>query len=174
MKTDIHPKFEPQKMHCMCGAEMQIGTTRGEISVTICSQCHPFFTGKQKFVDTAGRIEKFQRRFSIDEGQNAAEAAQQFSGSKKKRQRIAAEQAAREKEEARVKAEAERKAKEKEIKAQARAEAAKKKQAQEAAAAAKAEAEAPAPEATPAPADDVPAPKAEEATPKTDAADAAE
>lgn len=66
MKKDIHPKYGPVSARCICGAEFQLNSTAGEIQVTICSQCHPFFTGKQKFVDTAGRIEKFQKRFSAD------------------------------------------------------------------------------------------------------------
>ncbi len=63
MKDGIHPKFGPATVRCACGNEFETESTKPEIQVTICSQCHPFFTGKQKFVDTAGRIEKFQKKF---------------------------------------------------------------------------------------------------------------
>ena len=68
MKKGVHPKYGPAKVHCVCGFEFETRSTSQEIQTTICSQCHPFFTGKEKFVDTAGRIEKFQRRFSAAEG----------------------------------------------------------------------------------------------------------
>ena len=63
MKTDIHPKYEQATIKCACGNTMQVGSTKKEISVEICSQCHPFFTGKQKLVDTAGRIERFRKKY---------------------------------------------------------------------------------------------------------------
>jgi len=63
MKKDIHPQWYPQaKVTCACGATFVTGSTKPEIHVEICSQCHPFFTGEAKFVDTQGRIEKFQAR----------------------------------------------------------------------------------------------------------------
>lgn len=66
MKKDIHPNYGPSKVRCACGFEFEANSTRPEINITICSNCHPYFTGKQKFVDTAGRIEKFQKRFSTE------------------------------------------------------------------------------------------------------------
>jgi large subunit ribosomal protein L31 len=63
MKKGIHPKYYNAKVRCACGNEFEIGSTRKEIKVEICSKCHPFFTGKQKLVDTAGRVEKFYRRY---------------------------------------------------------------------------------------------------------------
>jgi large subunit ribosomal protein L31 len=63
MKTDIHPKYEQATIKCACGNIMEVGSTKKEISVEICSQCHPFFTGKQKLVDTAGRIERFRKKY---------------------------------------------------------------------------------------------------------------
>ena len=63
MKTDIHPKYEQATIKCACGNTMTVGSTKKEISVEICSQCHPFFTGKQKLVDTAGRIERFRKKY---------------------------------------------------------------------------------------------------------------
>lgn len=70
MKQGIHPNYQECKVHCACGFEFETRSTKPEIQVTICSHCHPYFTGKQKFVDTAGRIEKFQRRFNVAEGEN--------------------------------------------------------------------------------------------------------
>jgi len=63
MKEKIHPKYYNAKVRCACGNEFEIGSTQKEIKVEICSKCHPFFTGKQKLVDTAGRVEKFYRRY---------------------------------------------------------------------------------------------------------------
>ena len=63
MKADIHPKYEQATIKCACGNIMEVGSTKKEISVEICSQCHPFFTGKQKLVDTAGRIERFRKKY---------------------------------------------------------------------------------------------------------------
>ena len=67
MKEKIHPKyFESCKVTCGCGNSFETGSTRESITVEICSACHPFFTGTQKFVDTAGRVEKFQKKFGSD------------------------------------------------------------------------------------------------------------
>ncbi len=63
MKKDIHPEFKETVIKCACGSEMIVGSTRSDISVEICSKCHPFYTGKQKLVDTAGRIERFRRKY---------------------------------------------------------------------------------------------------------------
>ncbi|MBX3395985.1 MAG: 50S ribosomal protein L31 [Phycisphaerae bacterium] len=64
MKEDIHPKyFEDAEVSCGCGNKFRTGSTLQKIAVEICSACHPFFTGSQKFVDTAGRVEKFQKKF---------------------------------------------------------------------------------------------------------------
>ena len=63
MKKDIHPKYYPEaKVACACGNVFTIGSTREEISVEICSACHPFYTGKQKLVDTAKRVDKFNKK----------------------------------------------------------------------------------------------------------------
>jgi large subunit ribosomal protein L31 len=64
MKEAIHPKYYETKVTCGCGNTFVTGSTRKELKVDICSACHPFFTGKLKFVDTAGRIEKFQNKFA--------------------------------------------------------------------------------------------------------------
>ena len=68
MKADIHPAYKAVKIVCACGHKFETRATikNEELHVDICSQCHPYYTGKQKFVDTAGRVEKFQKRFGGD------------------------------------------------------------------------------------------------------------
>jgi len=63
MKAQIHPKYVACTVRCACGNTFETMSTVPEIRVAICSKCHPFFTGKQKLVDTAGRIEKFQKKY---------------------------------------------------------------------------------------------------------------
>ncbi|HEY4715524.1 MAG TPA: 50S ribosomal protein L31 [bacterium] len=63
MKTDIHPNYPYATIKCACGAVYETRSTKGSYMVEICSNCHPFFTGKQKLVDTAGRIEKFMKKY---------------------------------------------------------------------------------------------------------------
>ena len=62
MKTEVHPEYKVAKVHCSCGNEFLTRSTKPELSVEICSECHPFYTGKQKLVDTGGRVERFRRR----------------------------------------------------------------------------------------------------------------
>jgi large subunit ribosomal protein L31 len=64
MKPDIHPKYNDSPVHCACGANWTTRSTKSEIRVEICSTCHPFFTGKQRLVDSAGRIERFTKKFA--------------------------------------------------------------------------------------------------------------
>lgn len=65
MKKELHPKYhEKAKITCVCGATYEVGSTEPEISVELCANCHPLYTGKQKIVDTARRVEKFQERMS--------------------------------------------------------------------------------------------------------------
>ncbi|MBW1670605.1 MAG: 50S ribosomal protein L31 [Deltaproteobacteria bacterium] len=71
MKDKIHPTYYNAKVKCACGNEFEIGSTQKEIKVEICSKCHPFFTGKQKLMDTAGRVEKFYRRYGEPAGKQA-------------------------------------------------------------------------------------------------------
>lgn len=66
MKKDIHPEIQDVVARCACGNSFQTISTQKRIEVDICSSCHPFYTGQQKFVDTAGRIEKFQARYATD------------------------------------------------------------------------------------------------------------
>ena len=63
MKKDIHPEYKESMVTCVCGNVIETRSTTGDIKVEICSKCHPFFTGKQKIMDTAGRIEKFNRKY---------------------------------------------------------------------------------------------------------------
>jgi large subunit ribosomal protein L31 len=63
MKKNIHPKyFDNAKVKCACGNKFSIGSTKEELEVEICSSCHPFYTGKEKIIDTAGRVERFKKR----------------------------------------------------------------------------------------------------------------
>jgi len=64
MKTEIHPQYQQVQVHCACGETWTTGSTKKELRVEICSKCHPFFTGKQKLVDSAGRIDRFQQRYA--------------------------------------------------------------------------------------------------------------
>lgn len=64
MKDGIHPKYGPAVIKCACGEVIEIRSTKPEIRVEICSKCHPFFTGKQKLVDTGGRVDRFNKRFN--------------------------------------------------------------------------------------------------------------
>jgi large subunit ribosomal protein L31 len=66
MKKNTHPKYLETKILCACGNEIPTRSTKKEIKVEICSQCHPFFTGKQKVVDTAGKIEKFKKKYKLN------------------------------------------------------------------------------------------------------------
>ncbi len=63
MKADIHPKYHEAQVNCACGNSFKTGATVPTIKVDICNACHPFYTGKQKFVDAAGRVERFQKKF---------------------------------------------------------------------------------------------------------------
>ena len=67
MKPDIHPEYVEATVHCACGETFTTRSTKPEIKVEICSQCHPFYTGKQKMVDTEGRVEKFIRRYGLED-----------------------------------------------------------------------------------------------------------
>jgi large subunit ribosomal protein L31 len=64
MKTDIHPEYYTANVHCACGNAFTTRSTVANISTDICSNCHPFFTGKQKLIDTAGRVERFRQKYA--------------------------------------------------------------------------------------------------------------
>ena len=71
MKAEVHPEYTTVKVHCACGSEFETGSThKGDIHLEICSACHPFFTGKQKLVDTAGRVERFRRKYADQHAKN--------------------------------------------------------------------------------------------------------
>lgn len=65
MKTGIHPEYVESTVHCACGNTFQTRATKPDLHVEVCSACHPFFTGEQRIVDTAGRVERFKRRYNI-------------------------------------------------------------------------------------------------------------
>ncbi|WP_019121059.1 50S ribosomal protein L31 [Brevibacillus massiliensis] len=65
MKAGIHPNYHTVKVTCACGNEFESGSTKQSLRVEICSNCHPFFTGKQKFVDSGGRVDRFKRKYNL-------------------------------------------------------------------------------------------------------------
>jgi large subunit ribosomal protein L31 len=66
MKANIHPNYGPSTVKCACGETIDTGSTKPNIRVEICSKCHPFYTGRQKLVDTGGRVDRFNRRFGME------------------------------------------------------------------------------------------------------------
>jgi large subunit ribosomal protein L31 len=74
MKTDIHPKYAEAEIRCACGNVIKTRSTKSTIIVGICNVCHPFYTGQQKFVDTAGRVDKFQQRLAKTQAAQAEQA----------------------------------------------------------------------------------------------------
>jgi len=69
MKEGIHPKYEKTTVRCACGEVIETASTKQNLRVDICSKCHPFFTGKQKLVDTGGRVDRFKKRYNLTEQQ---------------------------------------------------------------------------------------------------------
>ncbi|SHI54880.1 50S ribosomal protein L31 [Lutispora thermophila] len=69
MKEGIHPNYGEAVVRCACGETFTTGSVKKEIKVEICSKCHPFFTGKQKFVDTGGRVDRFKKKYNLNEEQ---------------------------------------------------------------------------------------------------------
>lgn len=88
MKKDIHPEYHQSKISCACGANYTVGSTLPEISIELCSACHPFYTGAQKIIDAARRVEKFEAR-------KASTTANSTTGKKAKREKRAAQKAAK-------------------------------------------------------------------------------
>ena len=66
MKKGIHPEYKEATVTCACGNTFKTGSTKDELRVEICSECHPFFTGKQKFMERGGRVEKFKKKYNMD------------------------------------------------------------------------------------------------------------
>lgn len=85
MKPDIHPKYEEVQVTCSCGNKFTTKSTLGkkELGIEICSQCHPFYTGKQKIIDTAGRVDRFNQRYGKPKTVAAAPAATEKVGKEK-------------------------------------------------------------------------------------------
>lgn len=81
MKADIHPELHEVEVQCACGNSFTTRSTKPDLRLEVCSECHPFFTGKQRYVDTAGRVERFQRKYEKfyedqeSEGEEGAEAS---------------------------------------------------------------------------------------------------
>ncbi len=71
MKTEIHPNYETTRVRCSCGNSFETRSTRPDLRVELCNECHPFFTGKQKLVDTGGRVERFERRYGARKAKKA-------------------------------------------------------------------------------------------------------
>ncbi len=66
MRKDIHPEYEETTITCACGNVINTRSTKKDIKVEVCSKCHPFYTGKQKLMDTGGRVDRFKKRFNLD------------------------------------------------------------------------------------------------------------
>ncbi len=71
MKKEIHPEYGDATITCGCGNVLKTRSTKKEIAVEICSKCHPFYTGQQKYVDSAGRVEKFQKKYGLSKPENS-------------------------------------------------------------------------------------------------------
>jgi large subunit ribosomal protein L31 len=67
MKSGIHPNYVEATVTCACGSTFKVGSTKPTLKVDVCSKCHPFYTGQQRILDTAGRVERFRKRFNINE-----------------------------------------------------------------------------------------------------------
>ena len=117
MKPDMHPVYPPSRISCACGNLIETKSTRGSFSVEICSNCHPFFTGKYKLMDTAGRVERFRKKYEAPDAA-AKQAAEKASIEKATAEKAAALKATADKKAKRDAKEAkEKEAKEKEAKA---------------------------------------------------------
>jgi large subunit ribosomal protein L31 len=77
VKQGIHPEYKQTHFVCSCGNEFTAGGTADEVRLELCNQCHPFYTGKQKLVDTGGRVERYKQRYARAQAAQAAQAAQQ-------------------------------------------------------------------------------------------------
>jgi len=75
MKEGIHPKYFEVTATCVCGNSVQLGSTKNQIRVEICSKCHPFYTGQQKIVDTEGRVDRFVKRYKLDKTADSTKAS---------------------------------------------------------------------------------------------------
>ena len=83
MKDGIHPQYQEVTVHCACGASWKTRSTRKDMHLEICSQCHPFFTGRQKLIDTEGRVERFTKKFGAQTAEQRKTAAKVAKEAKK-------------------------------------------------------------------------------------------
>ena len=90
MKANLHPEYHEVLVHCACGETWTTRSTKKELRLEICSKCHPFFTGKQKLVDSAGRVERFQKRYAKGEAAQKAAAEKAAAAPAKKAARARA------------------------------------------------------------------------------------
>ena len=86
MKADLHPVYVESRIRCACGNEIKTRSTKPTLLIGICKECHPFYTGQQKFVDTAGRVDKFQQRLAKTKA--AREAAKESADKKRKKKSL--------------------------------------------------------------------------------------
>jgi large subunit ribosomal protein L31 len=93
MRPDIHPAYPTSKIVCACGNTWETRSTNPELHLDICSQCHPFFTGKQKLLDTAGRIDRFNKKYAAGAAKKAEEAASAAAAAAEKPKEEAKEKA---------------------------------------------------------------------------------
>jgi large subunit ribosomal protein L31 len=84
VKEGIHPKYHDVEARCACGAKWKTRSTKHELHLEICSQCHPFFTGKQKLIDTEGRVERFSKKFGVQTSESRKVAAKAAKAEKAK------------------------------------------------------------------------------------------
>ena len=84
MKPEIHPNFKETTIICACGAEFKTMSAKDELKIEVCSKCHPFFTGKRKFVDTDGRVEKFRKKYNLPAEPVVAESAENETSQEEK------------------------------------------------------------------------------------------
>ena len=77
MKTEIHPEYATALVNCACGITFETRSTIAEISTDVCAECHPFYTGKQRLVDTAGRVERFRQKYLTQDAKAAEKAAKE-------------------------------------------------------------------------------------------------
>lgn len=105
MKPDIHPEYKVGTVTCACGHSFQVRSTVGDMNVEICSACHPFFTGKQHLVDSAGRVEKFMKKYGLADKKAAQEKAEEVKAvaAKAAEQKAVEEKAAAERQAAEAK-----------------------------------------------------------------------
>ena len=93
MKKDIHPEYVETRVTCSCGNSFTTRSVKSELHVELCNKCHPFYTGKQKLVDTGGRVERFQKKYAATRAKAEAAAAERETGAIEESETEAAEEA---------------------------------------------------------------------------------